>query len=88
MVSLGVLGAFAKETLSRLVLVMDAFSRMLSRAMVGGFVLGFRASNINTSSLEVSHLCSQMIHLLCEMQIVNISIIWITFFCALRPFQD
>jgi len=37
------------------VLVMDTFSRMLSRAMVGGFVSGFRANNINTS-LEVSHL--------------------------------
>jgi hypothetical protein len=29
---------------------------MLSRAMVGGFVSSFRANNINTSSLEVSHL--------------------------------
>jgi hypothetical protein len=38
------------------VLVMDAFSKMLSRAMVGGFVSGFRANNINTSSLKVSHL--------------------------------
>jgi hypothetical protein len=35
---------------------MDAFNRMLSRAMVGGFISGFRVNNINTSSLEVSHL--------------------------------
>jgi hypothetical protein len=30
----------------------------------------------------------QMIHLLCAMLIVNISIIWITSSYALRPFRD
>jgi hypothetical protein len=38
------------------VLVMDAFSRMLSRAMEGGFLSGFRVDNRNNSPLEISHL--------------------------------
>jgi hypothetical protein len=38
------------------VLVMDALSRILYQAMVGGFLSGFRANNIDPSSLEVSHL--------------------------------
>jgi len=38
------------------VLVMDAFSRMLSRAMEGGFLSGFRVDNLNNSPLEISHL--------------------------------
>jgi hypothetical protein len=38
------------------VLVMDAFSRMLSRAMEGGFLSGFRVDNLNNTPLEISHL--------------------------------
>jgi hypothetical protein len=38
------------------VLVIDAFSRMLSRAMEGGFLSGFRVDNRNNSPLEISHL--------------------------------
>jgi hypothetical protein len=37
------------------VLVMDASSRMLSRAMEGGFLSSFRVDNLN-NSLEISHL--------------------------------
>jgi hypothetical protein len=35
---------------------MDAFSRMLSRAMEGGFLSGFRVDNLNNFPLEISHL--------------------------------
>jgi hypothetical protein len=38
------------------VLVKDAFSRMLSRAMEGGFISGFRVDNLNNSPLEILHL--------------------------------
>lgn len=31
-------------------------SRMLSRAMEGGFLSGFRVDNLNNSPLEISHL--------------------------------
>jgi len=44
------------DPLSPLLLVMDAFSRMLSRAMDGGFRSGFRVDSLNNSPLEISHL--------------------------------
>lgn len=38
------------------VMIMDALSRMLSRAMVRGFLFGFRVDNLNNTPLEISHL--------------------------------
>jgi hypothetical protein len=38
------------------VLVMDAFNRLLSRAMERGFLFGLRIDNLNDSPLEISHL--------------------------------
>jgi len=38
------------------VLVMDAFNRMLSRAMEESFLSGFRVDNLNNSLLKISHL--------------------------------
>jgi hypothetical protein len=35
---------------------METLSRMLSRAMVGGYLSGFRVANQNVASLEISHL--------------------------------
>jgi hypothetical protein len=86
MVSLyGVFGssrAFAKENLSPLlfVLVIDAISKMLSRAMVGGFVSSFRANSINTSSLEVSHLLfPDDTLIMCDANIYNLDHILLCF---------
>jgi hypothetical protein len=38
------------------VIVMDALSRMLSRAMVGFFLSRFRVDSLNATPLEISHL--------------------------------
>jgi hypothetical protein len=38
------------------VLVMDAFNRMLSRTMDGGFLFGFQVENLNNFPLGISHL--------------------------------
>jgi hypothetical protein len=38
------------------VIVMEALSRMLSRAMVGGYLSGFQVDTQNATPLEISHL--------------------------------
>jgi hypothetical protein len=59
MVSLQALEVFAKgDPLSPLlfVIVMEALSRMLSRATSGGYLSGFHVDLHNTTSLKISHL--------------------------------
>jgi hypothetical protein len=52
-----------------LVIVIEAFSRILSKAMVGDYLSGFRVSIQNAAPLEISYFL-QMIRLLCVMQVV------------------
>lgn len=54
------------------VLIMDAFSRMLSRAMEGSFLSGFRVDNLNNSPLEISHLFADDTLIMCDVDVDQI----------------
>jgi hypothetical protein len=55
------------------VFVMDAFRRMLSRAMDGGFLSGFRVDNLNNFPLEISHLMfADDILIMCDAEVDQI----------------
>jgi hypothetical protein len=52
---------------------MDAFRRMLSRAMDGGFLSGFRVDNLNNFPLEISHLMfADDILIMCDAEVDQI----------------
>jgi hypothetical protein len=61
---------------------MEALSRMLSRAMVGGYPSGFRVGIQNNVSLEISHLFVDDTNIMCDVdqdQIYNLSHILLCF---------
>jgi hypothetical protein len=79
---------WSKPSLAELfAIVVEAPSRMLSIAMVGGYLSRFQVDIQNIAPLEISHLFLHMIHFSCVMPIIVKSIIWVTFSCGLRLFQ-
>jgi hypothetical protein len=82
-VSLVALGAFAKrDSLSPIlfVIVMEAFSRMLSRALASNYLSKFRVDIQNVAPLEISHpFANDTFYYVMQIEIK--SIIWVTFSC-------
>jgi hypothetical protein len=69
------------------VLVMDAFSRMLSRLMDGGFLSGFQVDNLNNFPLKISHLLfANDTFIMCDADVDQIHSLTIFSFVS-RPFR-
>jgi len=65
----GLFAASIKRTsfcLSFFVIIMEALSRMLSKAMIRGYLSGFRVDLHNAAPLEIPHFLFQMTILFCD----------------------
>jgi hypothetical protein len=71
-----------RSSLASPLLEMEALSRTLSRAMVGGYPSGFRAGIQNNVLLEISHLFADDTNIMCDAhwdQIYNLGHILLCF---------